>query len=363
MNTKLLLSTLAISVLSISACTKPADKVVTKEEPARPVRYITIAPGSVGELVYLPAELRPRYEQRYGFRVPGKIAKRFVDVGQKVSVGQTLATLDPADVLPAINAQRAQVDVARADLVLQQNQLKRQQGLRDKEYISAAALETQTTAVQAATARLAASQSQLANVQNGLTFQTLKAEKAGVVIAVDAEAGSVVAAGQAVIRVAQAGEQELVVNVPERSVALMRKARSFNASFDASPGKIYTASLRELSPIADPASRTYAARLHLNESDDALRLGMSASVQLDLGAAQAIVVPNTALYTRDNITRVWLLDKANQTVKPTDIKTGESTADGVVVLSGLKAGDLVVTAGSNLLLAGQKVKIVAEAKP
>lgn len=341
-----------------SADAKPEAPTATKAEPPRPVRVMQVGMSSLSDISYLPGEVRPRYEQRYGFRVPGKIARRMVDVGQVVKAGQALAVLDSQDVLPAIDAQAAQVEVAKTDWVLQVSELKRQQELRDKGFVSGAALERQAATTAAADARVKAAQSQLANAKNGLTFQTLKADKAGVVIAVDAEAGSVVAAGQSVVRVAQLGEKEIVVNVPEREVGQMKLAKGFLAQFDAIPGKTYAATLRELAPAADAASRTYAAKLSIVNADDALKLGMSATVRLDLGAAQSIVVPNTALYTRDNATRVWLVDRASETVRAVEIKVGESTNDGVVVTSGLKPGDLVVTAGANLLLAGQKVRLI-----
>jgi len=364
-----LLLALVLGTALVAGCGKKdeakADLVTaSKAEPPRPVRFIQVGMSSLNELSYLPGELRPRYEQRYGFRVPGKIARRLVDVGQEVKAGQVLAVLDSQDVIPAINAQAAQVEVARTDYNLQQSELKRQQELRDKGFVSGAALERQAATTAAADARVKAAQSQLANAQNGLAFQTLKADKAGVVVAIDADAGSVVSAGQSVVRVAQLGEKEIVVNVPERAVGLMKQARSFAAHFDAIPGQLYGAKLRELSPAADAASRTYTARLTLvsdpanAKADDALKLGMSATVRLDLGENQAIVVPNTALYTRDNATRVWLVDRASETVKPVEIKLGESTNEGVAVLSGLKTGDLVVTAGSNLLQPGQKVRLI-----
>ena len=371
MNTKAtLLLALLLGTTIITACGKKDDakaaaSVTTKADapsakPAlpRPVRTLQVGMSSVGDISFLPGEVRPRFEQRYGFRVPGKIARRLVDVGQVVKAGQVLAVLDSQDVLPAINAQVAQVELAKTDLKLQQSELKRQQELRDKGFVSGAALERQAATSDASDARVKAAQSQLANAQNGLTFQTLRADKAGVVIAVDAEAGSVVAAGQSVVRVAQLGEKEIIVNVPERAVGLLKTAKGFAAQFDALPGKLYAAKLRELSPAADPASRTYGAKLSIINADDALKLGMSATVRLDLGAAQVIVVPNTALYTRDNATRVWLVDRATETVKAVEVKTGESTNDGVAVLTGLKPGDLVVTAGSNLLQQGQKVRLL-----
>jgi len=371
MNKQILLLALTLaattSVATLSGCGKKDDasaestkepNAAAKAEAPRPVRVMQAGMSTISDISYLPGEVRPRYEQRYGFRVPGKIARRMVDVGQVVKAGQVLAVLDSQDVLPAINAQAAQVDVAKTDWVLQQSELKRQQELRDKGFVSGAALERQAATTAAADARVKAAQSQLANAKNGLTFQTLTADKAGVVVAVDAEAGSVVAAGQSVVRVAQLGEKELVVNVPERAVGQMKQAKGFMAQFDAIPGKTYAATLRELAPAADAASRTYAAKLSITNADDALKLGMSATVRLDLGAAQVIVVPNTALYTRDNATRVWLVDRASETVRAVEIKLGESTNEGVTVASGLKPGDLVVTAGANLLQAGQKVRLI-----
>lgn len=376
MNTKatLLLALLLAAALStVTGCSKKNDATATaataetaakdrKPELPRPVRFMQVGMSSLVDISYLPGEVRPRFEQRYGFRVPGKIARRLVDVGQVVSAGQVLAVLDSQDVLPAINAQAAQVDVAKTDFKLQQSELKRQQELRDKGFVSGAALERQGASTEAADARVKAAQSQLVSAQNGLNFQTLRADKAGVVIALDAEAGSVVAAGQSVVRVAQLGEKEIVVNVPERGVGLLKNAKGFAANFDALPGKVFAATLRELSPVADSASRTYAAKLSIINSDDAVKLGMSATVRLDLGAAQAIVVPNTALYTRDNTTHVWLVDRATETVKSVDVKTGESTNKGVAVMSGLKPGDLVVTAGANLLQPGQKVRLLDVAR-
>jgi RND family efflux transporter MFP subunit len=357
-------ASILVGALLFSACgKKEAPVAAIKEEPVRPVRTLVVAAGAVSDNLFLPAEVRPRHEQRYAFRVPGKVAKRLVDVGQTIKAGQVLAVMDSTDVLPAINAQNAQLESAKTDLTLQQVELKRVQELSSKGFLSTASLERQQAATDAAAARYRAAAAQLSSAQNSLQFQTLKADKAGVVLAIDAEAGSVVAAGQSVVRAAQLGEKELLVNVPENSLAAFRKAGVFAASFAALPNKVYQGTLREVAPAADPASRTYAARISLREADDALSLGMSGTLQLAQGQGAAIIVPNTALYTRDNTVRVWLVDKASETVKPVAVTLGASTNEGVVVKTGLKAGDIVVTAGANLLLPGQKVKLIAGATP
>jgi len=368
-----LLTALLLAAVVFSGCEKREDAPATagpgassdavgskenRSEPPRPVRFIQVGMRSVGDVLILPGEIRPRFEQRYAFRVSGKIARRLVDVGQEVKADQVLATLDSQDVLPAINAQAAQVEVARSEYKLQQSELKWQKELREKGFSSVAALERQTAATEAAQSRLQAAQLELANAKNSLNFQTLSADNAGVVVGVDAEAGSVVAAGQSVVRIAQLGEKEIAVNVPERSVTLIRKATEIAVVVDAIPGKIYTARLRELAPAADSASRTYSARFAIANADEAVKFGMSATVRLELGSGQAIVVPNSALYTRDDTTRVWLVDRAKTTVSAVDVKIGESTSDGVTIVAGLKPGDLVVTAGANLLVPGQKVRLL-----
>lgn len=344
-----------------SSTTSNTTQAPTKAEPARPVRTLRIAPGASDDAMLLPADVRPRYEQRYGFRVGGKIAQRLVEVGQTVKPGQTLAVMDAADVLPAIAAQRAQVEATRSDEALQQAELNRVRDLRDKGFVSGAALERQDALTQSASARLAAAQSQLAQVNNGLNFQTLRADRDGVVVGIDVDVGSVVSAGQPVIRVAQLGEKELLIAVPERSVAALKSAKTIVAMADAAPGKVYDVTLRELAPSADAASRTYAARLSVRNPDEALKWGMSATVRVALSDAPTIVVPNSALYTRDATPRVWVVDAAAQTVQPVAVTLGASRDEGVVITQGLKGGDIVVTAGANLLQPGQKVRLIDDA--
>jgi membrane fusion protein, multidrug efflux system len=143
-------SLVAATALLVTACSKKeeaANAARAKVEPPRPVRVTTVGASDVSDAIYLPGEVRARYEQRFGFRVAGKLARRMVDVGQEVKAGQTLAVLDSQDVMPAINAQAAQVEVARTDLKFQQSELKRQQELREKGFVSGrSALEVRTIA-------------------------------------------------------------------------------------------------------------------------------------------------------------------------------------------------------------------------
>lgn len=226
---------------------------------------------------------------------------------------QGYALLGEADVMPAIAAQKAQLEAAQAEAVLQHAELGRQRTLRDEGFLSGAALERQQALADATDARVAAAQAALAQARNGLAFQTLRSDRSGIITAIEAEAGSVVAAGQPVVRVAAAGRGELLLAVPERAVNAVREAASMQATLDAVPGSTFALTLRELAPAAGPASRTYAARLALAQPDPAVRWGMSGTVRIALREAPALVVPLSALQTRDATTRVWVVDPARRT--------------------------------------------------
>ncbi len=355
------------SALLLVACAPESASTdgsnATSAEPPRPVRAMQVRPAESANRLVLPAEVRPRHEHRYGFRIGGKIAQRLVEVGQSVTAGQVLAVLDPADVTPVIAAQQAQVEAAQADAALQRAELVRQRALSAQGFLSGAALERHQALADAADARLAAARAALAQARNALTFQTLRADRSGIVIAVEAEAGSVVAPGQTVIRVAPTGQNELAVAVPERAVNALRGAASMRATLDAVPGRTFDLTLRELAPSADPASRTYAARLGFVQPDPAVRWGMSATVSIALDAAPAIVVPLSALQSRDATPKVWVVDAATQTVQPLPVTLGEGRDDGVVIRSGLRGGEWIVTAGTHLLQAGQAVRLPEAMQP
>jgi membrane fusion protein, multidrug efflux system len=347
----------------LSGCSK--KEIEAKVEPPRPVLIQVLKSEQTLESFSLPAETRARIETRYGFRVGGKLSQRLVAVGDQVVAGQLLAKLDPQDLAPAIAAQQAQLAGANTELKLALADLQRTKDLRDKNFVSQAQVERQQAVTESAQAKLLAAQAQLKQALNGADFQLLKADKAGVVVSVEAEVGQVLAAGQAVYRVAQAGDRDFYVNVPESQLQLARSTQQWVGFIPAMGGQQMTAVLRELSPIADAASRTYAMKLSVAGSNQ-LPLGLSAVVRplavasSDSGAT-SFVVPLSALYSKDGSPKVWLVDTASQakegTVRLVAVKTSGFTNDGARIASGLKAGDKVVIAGANLLVPGQKVKL------
>ena len=355
-----------IAAALAAACVK-ADPPPTAEPP-RPVRTVVAQPQADGVVLQLPGEVRPRIESRLGFRVAGKLASRTVSVGDRVAAGQVLARLDPTDLAPAVAAQQAQLTAARTDRDLAAVELDRLRSLRERSYISQAALDRQQAAFDASTARLAAAEAQLQQARNGLDFQVLRADADGVVTAIEAEPGQVVSAGQPVIRVARTAEREVAVSVPEGSLAAARAAGRWTVVVPALGGRALEGRLREVAPISDPASRTYPARIAVAGDTEGLALGMTAVAQVVRPTAPAFVLPMSALHSRDGQPRVWRVDPRTATVEPVAVRTAGYLDDAVRVVDGIAAGDRIVTAGANLLVAGQAVRVLdaggaAAAKP
>lgn len=340
-----ILAAALIAALTAAGCAK-------KEEPAQPlrtVRVMKIDGAAVSGGLTLPGEVRARFEARLGFRLGGKLVERRVDVGAAVKKGQVLARLDAQDVA----LQSAQAEANRA---LAEAEAKRYRDLRAKNFVSQAVLDAKETAL-----KTAAAQAGVARNQAG--YATLVADRDGVVTAVEAEAGQVVSAGQAVVRVAEGNEKEIVIAVPEGEVEKLRAATGFTVTLNSLPGRSWQGRLRELSPSADAATRTFMARIAVVEADDAVRLGMSASVQAKVSTGStALRLPLSAFFTRNDQPSVWVVDPATQTVKLTKVETDGVAGNEMRVKAGLQSGMLVVTAGANLLEDGQKVRLPEQPK-
>jgi membrane fusion protein, multidrug efflux system len=354
------------SLISIGLAGCAKKEVEAKVEPPRPVLVQVIKATQDIDNFSLPAETRARIEARYGFRVGGKLSQRLVAIGDQVTAGQLLAKLDPQDLAPAIAAQQAALDGAKIELKLALADLQRTKDLREKNFVSQANVERQQAVAEGAQAKVLSVQAQLKQALNGADFQTLKADKAGVVVSVDAEVGQVVAAGQAIYRIAQAGERDFFVNVPESQLQIARATKQWVGVIPAIGEQPVNAVFRELSPIADAASRTYPMKLSVVGSNQ-LALGLTAVVRplapnsAEVSPGSNFIVPLSALYSKDGNPKVWLVDSQAQikegTVRLVEVKTNGFTDNGARISSGLKVGDKVVIAGANLLVAGQKVKL------
>ena len=321
---------------------------------SRLVRTLIVGAGDTaiaGGMRSYSGEVRARSETTLGFRVAGKIVERRADVGQAVKAGQVLARLDPADAGLQATQAEAQLALAAADLA-------RYRDLKARNYISASALDARETTFKAA-------QAQAALAKNQAGYTTLVAERNGVVSQVLAEAGQVVGSGQAVFRLAPDGEREVAISIPESEVGAFKPGQVAKVSFWATAGvadRPVSGRLREVSPVADPVTRTFAARISLQDADPLLPLGMTATVRFPngTGGASTLFVPLTAIFQQGNQPAVWIVG-ADNTVKLQPVSVSAYTDSGAVVTGGLAGGEQIVAAGVNLLTAGEKVRVAPQA--
>lgn len=330
------------------ACSEPPPPPAT----LKLVKTIKVGAGETASESLLRSysgEVRARIETTLGFRVAGKIVERRVDAGTVVTAGQVLARLDPADA----GLQATQAEAQRA---LAAAELARYRDLKAKNFISASALDAKETAFKAAEAQAALAKNQTA-------YTTLVADRAGVIAQVLAEPGQVVAVGQPVFRLTPDGEREVAIAVPEGEVAGFKAGQAAEVTFWATPGaslKPLAGRLREISPLADAVTRTYAVRVSLKDADPRLPLGMTATVRFPSGApgATRLMVPLTAIFQQGKQPAVWKVG-ADDTVTLQAVSVAEFTDGGAVVVGGLNGGEQIVAAGVNLLSAGEKVRIAA----
>jgi len=348
---KLLILLLALPLLA--ACSKSS----APPEPLRPVKSmrVELQPGS-GSLT-LPGEVHARHESPLAFRVGGKISACYAELGEQVRRGQVLARLEPNDYQLAAQGGAANEAQARSTLVLAEADLKRYTALHDKGFISSAALDQKQAAYDAARAVFDAMQANRGEQDRKLGYTALTADGNGVVTSLDCNVGQVVGAGQQVLGLARSGAKEIAVYVPESGLAAFRHAKGFSISLNASPGKTYHGVLRELAAGADPATRTYAARITVKDADDAMQLGMSATVRMQSGDDMEIRLPLAAVVSRDGSPGVWKLG-SDGIVHRVAVTVAGVEGDELRISAGLNPGDLVVTAGANLLREGEKVKVV-----
>lgn len=359
---KLLLGGLALA-LALAGCSKPVEKV----EEVRPVRAITMTPASTGTVAEFSGEIRARYESRLGFRVGGKIVQRKVDVGAVVKKGDLLMRLDPQDLQLAQSQANAALGAADSNLSLAKAELARYKELRDKNFVSQAVLDSKESAYRSALATRDQAAAALRTQRNQTGYGNLVADVDGVVTGIDAETGQVVAAGTPVVRLAQLGEKEIVISIPEDQVDALRKVSDVSVRTWANPKQALPGKLRELSPVAETATRTYTARISIPNAPADVRLGMTAYVTFSAATATPMLkVPLTALVQNQGGSAVWIVE--NGTVKLTPVQLAAPSGNDMLVASGISPGQTVVTAGVNLLKPGQKVTVldadpVAENKP
>lgn len=353
------LTALVVATVVLAACSRNE----AAPEPVRAVRTMVVGSDTAGATLEYAAEVKARTESRLGFRVGGKLVRRGADLGDAVKSGQVLAQLDPQDLRLGQDAARASLAAAQANHEQALADFKRFKELREQGFISSAELERRETTLKAAKATLDQAQAQASVQGNQTAYSALVADASGVITGVEAEPGQVVAAGTPVLRLAHDGPRDVVFSVPEDKVQLVRglegQAGALKVKLWGS-NEQWPASVREVAAAADPVTRTFLVKADVGRA--AVKLGQTASVALDLPKTNGVTkLPLAALMEYEGKTAVWLLDKETMTVKPQVVQVAGAEVNSAVIASGLKPGQVVVTAGVHVLTPGQKVKLYGTA--
>ena len=340
-------------LLVLAGCEANTAPATTSERPVQIQRVAFENENAAHDFVGV---VRARYETDLGFRVAGKVVTRLVNVGDRVHAGDVLARLDPQDLKLQAQSAEAELSAATTNLAQAAADLDRYATLRTSGWASIADFDRKKSAKGEAEGRLERARRALDLARNQLDYTDLKADADGVITATLVEAGQVVAIGQAVARLAHRGEKEAVVALPETWLGVARKSNA-TVRLWSDRERSFPATLRELSPQADAASRTYAARFTIKDADDTVAFGMTATVTLARAGAQVARLPLSAILNRGSGPTVYLVDGSGALMQR-PVTVASFTEDTALVTSGLNAGDKVVTLGVQKLEAGLKVRTI-----
>lgn len=332
-------------------------------EAARPVLVVQPGGGSAAVEAYA-GEIRAREESPLSFRIAGNLVRREVDMGERVKRGQVLAVLDPGDVQAQAQSAQAQLAAAEAEMTRSRGDMQRYSQLVGEQLVSRSNYDAQVAAYKAAEGQARAARAQLDVARNQEAYSQLRAPRDGVIASREAEAGQVVAAGQTVFTLAADGGREVLIALPENRIREYAVGQPVQVELWSTPGQLLPGSIREISPAADPQTRTYTARVNLpGDAAAAVELGQSARVYAAAaGVAAPLSVPLAAVQRGgDGKPVVWVVDRKAGVAHARPVQAGAYGDDRVPVLGGLQASDWIVAAGGHLLREGQKVVAVDRA--
>ncbi|WP_445116935.1 efflux RND transporter periplasmic adaptor subunit [Acinetobacter sp. WZC-1] len=298
-------------------------------------------------------DVQARQQTALAFRVGGQITERYVDVGERVRVGQVLAKLDIKDAQLQLNSAQAQLESAQSAARIAADEFKRFQQLLPINAVSRSQYDTVKNQYDSASAALKQAQSNYAVAANQTGYNRLIAGKSGVITERNIEVGQVVAAGQAAYQLAMDGDRDVVIGVPEQAISEIKAGQNAWVTLWSRPDTRFAAYVREISPAADQ-SRTFAVKVALKQGQSAIQLGQSARVFFSQDVQNVLSVPLSSVSASENQAYVWVVN-ADQTLRKVPVTLGAYGRDSVPVLSGLRADDWVVVGGVHLLREKQKI--------
>jgi RND family efflux transporter MFP subunit len=349
------LAAAAAAVLLLAACNRGAD---SSAAPPRPVQVVAVEATRVANDVQLSGEIQAEKSVALAFRIGGRIAERSVNVGDRITAGQVVARLEPETEQNAVRAAKASLDATRGELTTARNAFDRQAQLMAQGFTTRPRYDQAFQAQQTAEARLENAEAQLELAKDRLGFTVLKSDVDGVVTARSAEPGEVVQAGQLIVQVARDDGRDAVFSVPAQLLEVDAGDATIRVALADDPAVVASGTVREVSPKADPVTRTFEVRVGLRNPPEAMRLGSTVKGLLEISSPATLAAPASALTQAGASPAVWVVDPSTSTVslRPVDILRFES--DRVVLSQGLEPGEIIVTGGIQALHPGQRVQML-----
>ncbi|RXG90409.1 efflux RND transporter periplasmic adaptor subunit [Bradyrhizobium zhanjiangense] len=330
-------------------------------EPVRPVFSMVAKPNS-GDSTIAVGVVEPRYKSNLGFRVLGRLTSRPVYVGDIVSEGQIIGTIDPTALDLAVRAAKAQLAKAEAQLATARATEERQRTLITSDATTRQTLDNAEQARAGAEASVAQEQANLTKAIEQLGYAQIRADFGGVVTAVGAEVGQVVSPGQTVVTVARPDIREAVVDIGEDLPVRLEVGLPFTVSLQLLPTVQVEGRIREIAPQADAVTRLRRVRIALDNPPESYRLGATVTAKFGKDQSKVLRLPASAVLAKDGVDFVWVVDQSAGTVSLQKID-GVAEPAGIRVTGGLAAGTRVVTAGIHSLKPGQHVRFEQDQEP
>jgi membrane fusion protein, multidrug efflux system len=350
-----------LTAVLIATALAGCDRKPPPAAQARTVRTVTAEPSAEGETLSLTGQIRAKDQVSLAFRLDGRLIKRPANVGDVLKAGDIVGQLDPQNQQNALRT--AQANLASLEAALTQARLTfgRQQQLLAGGWTPRAKFDEAQQAFLSAEAQVDAAHAQVGIAQDQLGYTVVFADAPCVVTATGAEPGEVIRAGQMIVNVARQGGRDAVFDVSEQLIRTGPRDPVVQIALTNDPSVRATGRVREVSPQADPTTRTYQVKVGVIDPPKAMELGSTVTGSIKLSAPSGLRVPPSALTEADGRPAVWVVDPKNQTVSLRNVNVGRYDPTDVVVSQGLDAGDIVVTAGVQTLHPGQTVRLLGGA--
>lgn len=349
-------TTAIVFAATVAGCSQDAART---PEP-RPVRTVAIDHRADGETVSFTGQIRARDQFNIAFRLGGRVLERRANLGDAIAAGQVVAKLDSQDQQNALHAAEANLSAAEAALTEARLTFDRQQALLRGGATPRARFDSAEEALRTAEARVDSAKAQVRTAQDQLSYTVLRADRPGAVTAVGAEPGEVVEAGHMIVQLAGPDELDAIFDIPEQLIRTGPRDPKVDLALSNDARVRATGFVRQVAPQADSATRTFQVKVGINKPPEGMRLGSTVTGRLELAAPEGVAVPASALTEGNGPAAVWVVDRRSETVSLRSVDVVRFDAESVVISRGLEKGDLVVTAGVQMLRPGQKVRLLGE---